>query len=122
VLSQLDKQYMLSWYPGQQPDKPAVLAPFVSVPTALAPGQQVDYTVEPTASRTYNLGTFGTSDTVLGLFENVDGGLRFVAGDDDAGQERNALIKHKLFQGREYVLRVRCYYSQESATTAVMYW
>jgi hypothetical protein len=27
-----------------------------------------------------------------------------------------------LFQGRHYVVRVRCYYSAKSATTAVMYW
>jgi hypothetical protein len=124
-LSALDKQYMLSWYPGQvtgDPGRPPVLAPFTSAATVLAPGQQVDYALEPPASRIYDLATFGTSDTILGLFENVAGNLRFVAGDDDAGQDRNALIKHKLFQGREYVLRVRCYYSQESATTAVMYW
>jgi hypothetical protein len=38
------------------------------------------------------------------------------------GQDRNVQISMRLFQGRHYVLRVRCYYSAKSATTAVMYW
>jgi len=122
-LSPVDREQSGIWYPGEGTvSQPALLQPFVSVPTSLAPAQQVDYRVEPTASRTYGIATFGASDTVLGLFENVDGELRFVAADDDSGHERNASLRHKLFAGRRYVVRVRCYYAQQSATTAVMYW
>jgi len=32
------------------------------------------------------------------------------------------MIRIKLFAGRHYVVRVRCYYSQHSALTSVMYW
>jgi len=125
ILSPLDEQYMVSWYPGQgpvDPQKPPALSPFVTVPAQLAPGQQVDFTLDVAETRVYTIATFGQSDTMLGLFERVGADLRFVAGDDDAGEDRNALIKHRLFKGREYVVRLRCYYAQRSATTALMYW
>jgi hypothetical protein len=124
-LSELDRSYMVAWYPGADPaapPEPPALLPFVSVPTQLAPGQQVDFALDVPGSRTYTLASFGQSDTVLGLFERVGGSLRFVAGDDDGGEDRNAQIRQKLFQGRTYIVRLRCYYSQKSATTALMYW
>jgi hypothetical protein len=120
-LSDLDKQYMLAWYPGDGDAHPK-LAPFVSMPTVLAPGGQADYIVEPPGTRRYTIATFGESDSMLGLFEVIDGSPRFVAGDDDSGEDRNAQISTRLFEGRHYVVRVRCYYSGKSATTAVMYW
>jgi hypothetical protein len=121
TLSALDKEFMLSWYPSAS-NSLAVLDPFASVSAALVPGQQIDYMLRPSASRSYSIASFGDSDTMLGLFERVDGELRFVAGDDNGGENRNAKLQHKLFAGREYVVRLRCYYSQRSATTALMYW
>ena len=59
---------------------------------------------------------------MLVLFEEVDGELRYVAGDDDSGEDRNALIQVKLFQGRRYVVRLRLYWATESGETALMYW
>jgi hypothetical protein len=100
---------------------PALQA-FVSVPLSLGPGEQADFTVEPTATREYHLGTFGSADTVVVLFEDVEGELRYVKGDDDSGSDRNALIKAKLFQGRRYVARLRLYWAGESGQTAVMLW
>ena len=38
------------------------------------------------------------------------------------GEDRNATLQLKLFQGREYVVRVRLYFSQGSGETAVMMW
>jgi hypothetical protein len=87
-----------------------------------APGQQADFVIDPPASRRYQLATFGTADTVLVLFEEVDGQLRYVRGDDDSGVDRNARISSKLFQGRRYVARVRLYWAGESGQTAIMYW
>jgi hypothetical protein len=55
------------------------------------------------------------------LFENVEGHLRFLAGDDDSGEERNAKIDSMLLTGREYVLRIRANYLP-SRQTAVMMW
>jgi hypothetical protein len=68
------------------------------------------------------MGTFGKSDTVIVLFEEVNGELRYKTGDDDSGEERNAHLKTKLFKGRKYVLRVRLYYSDRADETAVMMW
>ena len=78
--------------------------------------------LRPTATRKYTLQTFGASDTVMVLFERADGQLRYLAGDDDSGEDRNATFRLKLFQGREYVVRVRLYFSQGSGETAVMMW
>jgi hypothetical protein len=78
--------------------------------------------LRPTATRQYTLQTFGASDTVMVLFERADGQLRYQAGDDDSGEDRNATLQLKLFQGREYVVRVRLYFSQGSGETAVMMW
>ncbi|HSD79782.1 MAG TPA: M12 family metallopeptidase [Solirubrobacteraceae bacterium] len=121
TLSALDAQFIRTWYPPLAPVTPR-LTPFQSAPVSLRPGQQVDFAVEPPASRRYQVGTFGSSDTVLVLFEEVDGQLRYLRGDDDSGQDRNARVSLKLFAGRRYVVRVRLYWAGESGETAVMYW
>jgi hypothetical protein len=121
VLSTLDRDFVKQWYPGDAPE-PQSLRPFRSIPLELDAGEQADFVIEPRASRRYRIGTFGASDTVIVLFEEVDGELRFVAGDDDSGRDLNARLRLKLFRGRRYVLRVRLYYSWESNETAVMYW
>jgi hypothetical protein len=120
-LSPVDKEWAKRWFPALQPTMPT-LQPFASVPLTLGPGEQVDFAVEPAATREYHLGTFGSADTVVVLFEDVDGELRYVKGDDDSGSDRNALIRAKLFQGRRYVVRLRLYWAGQSGQTAVMLW
>jgi hypothetical protein len=127
-ISQLDTEWMKSWYPGGQP-APAELRAFQSQPLNLAPKQQADFAISPPASRTYEIATFGGADTVAVLFEQVNGELRYLAGDDDGGEDRNAHLNLKLFQGREYVLRVRLSWGGrsgnnggQSGETAAMYW
>ncbi len=122
TISVVDKQYVLKWYPGQGPQAPPTLVPFQSVPLSLKPAEQADFLIEPTGSRRYEIGTFGSADSVMVLFESIDGRLRYVAGDDDSGYDRNARLSVKLFQGRHYVLRVRLYYAWASGMTTVMYW
>ncbi|HEX8803320.1 MAG TPA: M12 family metallopeptidase, partial [Acidimicrobiales bacterium] len=121
TLSELDRQWALTWYPGDAPG-PEELAPFVSAAVDLAAGEQVDFTLRPTSSRSYTIGTFGTSDTVLVLFEDVDGQPRFLAGDDDSGTDRNASITTRLRAGRTYTVRMRLYYPGQSGRSAVMWW
>ena len=75
----------------------------------------------PTSSRSYTIATFGTADTVLVLFEQTSAGLKYLAGDDDSGTDRNAQITVKLLQGRTYVARLRLYYAGASGATAIMY-
>jgi hypothetical protein len=122
TLSDVDKEYVLKWYPPVGPVAPPVLAPFQSQPVNLSPGGQADFTLEPPATRDYKIGTFGDSDVVMVVFEEVDGELRQLTADDDSGEDRNALIETKLFHGRRYVVRVRLYYAWNSGGTAVMYW
>lgn len=122
TLSEIDQEYVLKWYPAIGPVTPPVLKPFASSAVTLRPGEQVDHTIQPTETRNYKIGTFGDSDMVLVLFENVDGRLRKLAADDDSGEDRNALIEVKLFQGHDYVVRARLYYAWNSGNTSVMYW
>ncbi|WP_307807395.1 matrixin family metalloprotease [Naasia sp. SYSU D00948] len=122
TLSDLDRQFVRTWYPGGQAEELPLLEPFVSMPLDLQPTEQFDAAIRPDASREYSIGTFGESDVVLVLFEEVDGELRFLAGDDDSGEDRNALVKVKLFAGRRYVVRVRLYYAGASGRSAVMLW
>lgn len=121
TISGLDKRWMQSWYPAAGPE-PEGLQPFTSVLLPSEPRGQADFGIAPPASRNYKAGTFGMADTVLVLFEDVDGKLRFVAGDDDSGEERNAQIEAKLFQGRRYVLRIRVNWIGQAGQAAVMYW
>ena len=122
TLSEHDSEYIRRWYPEIEDAGPRTIKPFESLPLTLQAGEQVDVTLDPPGTRDYTIGTFGASDVVLVLFEEVDGELRYVAGDDDSGEDRNALIQAKLFQGRRYVARLRMYYATESGQTALMYW
>ena len=121
TLSVLDQEFVRTWYPALDAQPPA-LVPFVSAALTLEPGEQADFLIEPTETREYNIGTFGAADAVLVLFEDIDGDLRYRDGDDDSGEERNALVRVKLYKGRRYVARFRLYWAWESGNTAVMLW
>jgi hypothetical protein len=120
TISELDVRWMQGWYPADQTARP--LDPFVSAPLKLAHREQANFAISPPSSRKYELGSFGSGDTVAVLFEEVDGELRYRAGDDDGGEERNARIQAKLFKGRSYVLRVRLNWAGWAGGAAVMYW
>jgi hypothetical protein len=77
--------------------------------------------IKPTESRKYRIETKGAADTLLVLFEDINGVPRFLAGDDDSGEDRNASISYKLFKGRNYIVRLRLYYPGLSGKTSVMY-
>ena len=121
TLSALDKQFVVSWYPAMTKVLPK-LEPFVSAPSSLGPGQQVDYSVEVPTSRNYTVATFGAADTLLTVFEDVAGVPTFLVGDDDSGQNRNAQVELPLVAGRKYIVRVRLYSAWRSGQFAVMYW
>lgn len=121
-LSDRDKSWIKTFYPPADDAANAELKPADSVRLSIGPGEQRNFDIRPTATREYNFGTFGASDTVMVLFEEVEGELRYVTGDDDSGLDRNASFRTKLFAGRRYVLRVRLYYAQRSGETAVMMW
>ncbi|MPV36322.1 hypothetical protein GB881_04530 [Georgenia subflava] len=120
-LSAADREWVSTFYPPLDTSAP-LLEPFASRPLSLAPGEQADFRIEPPASRSYQVATFGTADTVLVVFEDVDGDMRHVASDDDSGEDRNATVTVTLLHGRRYVVRARLYWAGASGQTAVMYW
>ena len=121
-LSARDVSWVRAFYPGgEDPELPELLP--VPVPRAGHPARPAARPRHPPDRHPpVHLQTFGASDTVMVLFERVGDELRYQTGDDDSGEDRNATLQLKLFQGREYVVRVRLYFSQGSGETAVMMW
>jgi len=118
TLSATDKAWAVKWYPGS-PAAPRALEPFHPAVLDLAMGQQADFSIKPTASRKYTIETKGPSDAVLVLFEDIDGEHKYLSGDDDSGEERNASISYKLFEGRKYVARLRVCHPGVTGKTSV---
>src|SRR5262245_49104741 len=77
TLSAADKQWARKWYP---PLKVALttLQPFQAASVDLAAGQQIDYAIRPPESRRYRVETKGAADTLLVLFEDINGVPRFL--------------------------------------------
>ncbi len=121
-LSERDQLWVKTFYPPLDADDESRLVAFQSKQLKLQPGEQANFSIVPTATRKYNIATFGESDTVMVLFEEVNGELRYLSADDDSGTDTNANLELKLFAGRRYVLRVRLYYQRRSGDFAVMLW
>jgi hypothetical protein len=120
TLSPADKQWALKWYPSLHAAQ-ATLQPFQPAVFDLAAGQQMDFAIKPTASRKYTIETKGASDATLVLFEDINGVPRYLAGDDDSGEERSASISYKLFEGRSYIARARLVHPGPTGKTSLMY-
>lgn len=121
-LSARDVAWVKSFYPSLEGEAMVELKPSQSQQLALRDGEQQNFLFKPSATRQYNVQTFGSSDTVIALFENVDGDWRYLTADDDGGEERNASLRVKLTSGRSYALRVRLKYSGTVSSPAVMLW
>ena len=119
TLSKADKVWARKWYPAAQ-NQPRSLEPFESAAVELESGKQADFVFKPDATRRYTITTKGASDTLLVLFEEIDGEPRYVTADDDSGEDRNAIINHKFFAGRKYHLRLRLYYPGQTGITSVI--
>ncbi len=120
-LSGQDIEHVHLFYPPLEDNYPE-LKLFRSQRLSLDPAEQKNYSIVPPETRNYTIQTFGGSDTVMVLFEDQDGDLKYVAGDDDSGTSLNARINTRLYQGRRYVLRIRLYLSYATSETAVMIW
>jgi len=121
-LSERDKTWARTIYPPLTDADYAKLELLQSVTLDIAPGEQKNFRIQPSVTRYYDISTFGTSDTVMVLFEDQDGELRYLTADDDSGENYNASIRIKLFKDHKYVLRIRLYYKTRSGETAVMMW
>jgi len=93
-----------------------------SEPLSITPAEQKNFVIKPTATRDYTIQTFGESDAVMVLFEDQNGDLRYVDGDDDSGTPKNAQLKVRLAQGKRYVLRIRLMAKTTAGDLAVMIW
>lgn len=122
-ISARDKEWVKSFYPSLTKKDEEELPLLETARLSIAPGQQKNFVLKPESTRNYQLGTFGTSDTVLVLYvRDSDGKERYLTADDDGGQDRNASIVLRLQEGLTYVLRVRLYYARDAGQTAVMWW
>ncbi|MEQ9442435.1 MAG: M12 family metallopeptidase [Cyclobacteriaceae bacterium] len=120
-LSERDIQWIKTFYPPLE-EELEELELFNAKRLFIQPGDQVNYVIRPTATRYYDFRTFGTSDTILVLFEDEDGELRYRSADDDSAEDYNAHIRFKLIKNHQYVLRVRLYYQDLTGQFAVMMW
>ena len=121
-LSAKDEAWVKTLYPPMDADQDVELKVAQSVLLQISAGEQRNFTIAPQETRYYTFQTFGASDSVLVLFEDDHGHLRYRTGDDDSGEDTNAYFRVKLIKGRRYVLRVRLYYSDRPGQTAVMMW
>ncbi|WP_329086565.1 M12 family metallopeptidase [Streptosporangium sp. NBC_01469] len=122
TVSELDAAFARRWYPLPGAEPPPELSPFRSAPLGTEAGEQRDFVITPRATRDYTVGVFGECDTVLVLFEEVGGDLRYLAGDDDGGHPHNASLRVHLLRDRRYVLRARVHSCWGPGQAAVMCW
>ena len=118
-LSPVDIEEVLRFYPSLEEVKEPELKSYESQRLMIGAGEQVNFRIRPQYTRRYTLQTFGQADTVMVLFEDGENEAIYIQGDDDSGYDRNALIRERLYRGREYILRVRLYYSDIAGETAV---
>lgn len=119
-LSAKDKEFIKKIYP------PLTQTDYVQIKLSkselmdIKPGEQKNFIFKPTMSRKYKIETFGTMDTLMVLFERINGQDVYMSGDDDSGTDFNSKIHLRLLKGREYVIRVRLYYSTQGGSGSVM--
>lgn len=121
-ISPKDMAWARSLYPPVVAEEMAELQPARSELLNMKAAEQRHFVVKPQETRFYQFKTFGASDSVMVLFEEVNGELRYRTGDDDSGLETNAYFRIKLIKGNKYVLRIRLYYSDRPGETSVMMW
>jgi len=121
-LSDQDIEEVKHFYPPLNDDTNPTLNRFRPESLQLAPGEQKNFTILPDSTGMFTIQTFGRSDTIMVLFEDVNGELRYVDADDDSGTSLNARIHTRLRKDHRYVLRIRLYLNYASGETTVMLW
>ena len=120
--SKKDTFWAKKLYPHLKKTNRIELKPYQSKWFSLAAGEQVNFNISPTASRKYNIQTFGNADTIMVLFEDDGNEPRYVTADDDSGTHYNSKINYRLMAGKKYILRVRLYFPSDTGESAVMMW
>ena len=120
-LSAQDTQWVKTFYPPLE-EELEELEPFRSQQLFVKAREQVDFVIKPRSTRNYSIRTFRESGTILVLFEEDDGELRYRSADDDSGRDYNARIRYRLFKGHRYVIRARLFYQHLEGQFAMMMW
>jgi hypothetical protein len=121
-LSYADKAWVVETYPGVRAPAMSTLKVGLSQLLKLKAGETRNFEFIPARTRTYSIGTFGTSDTVLVLFEVTPAGNVQIAGNDDSGTDLNARVSMRLQKGRHYLVGVRLFYADAALETSLMVW
>jgi hypothetical protein len=121
-LSYADKAWVVESYPGVRAPATSTLKVGLSQLLKLKAGETRTFDFAPTRTRTYEIATFGTSDTVLVLFEVTPAGNVQIAGADDSGTDLNARISMRLHKGRRYMIGLRLFYADMALETSLMIW
>ena len=109
------------FYPPLDDAEDPVLEPNTTYSAQLAPAEQANLRIQPPSDGTYTFQTIGKADTVMVLFDASVDPLVSIAADDDSGIDSNAQFQVALQAGKEYILRVRLYYTEDSARFGVQY-
>ena len=122
-LSTADRTWIRNFYPPLAAKDEITLQLLQSERLKIFAGEQRNFLLKPTVTRYYEMRTFGQADTVAVLFERPQSGDdRYLSGDDDSGEDRNAYLRRRLKAGHTYVLRIRLYYASAAGETGVMWW
>lgn len=121
-LSDTDIETVRKIYPALAKKDYSILHPLKSQRLTLASGEQKNFLIEPKESRKYRMATFGESDSLLVLFEQINGDWRYLSADDDSGFNRNASLHLKLFKDRVYCLRVRSFFAHQHENVCLLLW
>ena len=121
-LSAADKTWVVESYPPPKGPGTSALKVGLSQLLKLKAGETRVFDFAPTRTRDYHIGTFGSSDTVLVLFEMTPEGNVQIAGNDDSGTDLNARVTMRLQKGRKYQVGVRLYYADAALETSLLVW
>jgi hypothetical protein len=117
-ISARDKEWIQHWYP------PSIVTEAISLNTPvvlnLQPGKVREYSFSPLETRPHDIQTFGEADTVMVLFEEINGRRHQLAADDDSGENRNAHLLHTLNAGARYILSIRMYWNWMTPSDAMV--
>jgi hypothetical protein len=114
-ISPVDGKWIKTWYPPSQDIDEIKLNEPVSL--KLQPGDGIQLSFIAPDTRQYDFQTFGESDTVMVLFEEVNEKRNQLDADDDSGENWNAHIRYNLEKGKKYLISIRLYWNYSGDTT-----
>jgi len=118
-ISAIDKEWIKHWYPSLESEEIKLNTP---VTLNLQPGKAREFYFIPSETRAYDFQTSGESETVIVLFEEVDGKRHQLDADDDSGEKRNAHIRHDLTSGNKFILVIRMYWDYTAGDIILKVW